>query len=33
MLMCGPLFVMNWTASHLGFLPFFRDSQTSNVEF
>ena len=33
MLICGPLFVMNWAASHLGFLPFFRDSQTSNVEF
>ena len=32
MLICGPLFVMDWAASNLGFLPFFRDSQTSNVE-
>jgi pimeloyl-ACP methyl ester carboxylesterase len=33
MMICGPLFVMNWTASYLGFLPFFPDPQTSNVEF
>lgn len=33
MLTCGPLFVMNWAASHLGFLPFFPDSKTSKVEF
>jgi hypothetical protein len=33
MLICGPLFVMDWTASNLGFLRFFRNSQTSNVEF
>ena len=33
MLTCGPLFVTDWAASNLGFLRFFRDSQTSNVEF
>jgi hypothetical protein len=33
MMICGPLFVVNWTASYLGFLPFFPDPQTSNVEF
>jgi pimeloyl-ACP methyl ester carboxylesterase len=33
MLICGPLFVMDWAASNLGFLQFFRDSQTSSVEF
>jgi hypothetical protein len=32
MLICGPLFVMDWAASNLGFLQFFRDSQTSSVE-